>query len=147
MTFGESVTGACFKISFKCDSFFVGFKSKVGFSFSWFEFGCMRYFACVVFCKTDFKSPVLPIYCWSGCKRLRKIFSPGMSRKPSVALRAVEGILRTLRFTSLVFASKKIYGQQDGLAIRSFSEGWWSRWERPMFLFVAQICCNLPFLR
>ena len=24
---------------------------------------------------------------------------------------------------------------------------WWSWWERQMLLFVAQICCNLPFLR
>ena len=40
----------------------------------------------------------------------------------------MEGILRTLRFTPLIFASKKIYGLQTWRpAIRSFSEGWW-RW-------------------
>ena len=73
--------------------------------------------------RRDFKSDVLPIYRWSGCKRPRKIqvqyitFSPSTSRKPSVALRAMEGILRTLRFTPLIFAlqKKSTDSKPDGL--------------------------------
>ena len=38
----------------------------------------------------------------------------------------MEGILRTLRFTSLVFASKKNLRIAGWPAIRSFSEGWWA---------------------
>ena len=45
--------------------------------------------------------------------------------RPSVA-KALEGIFRQLRLRLRLFLqAKKIYGQQDKLAIRSFSERWW----------------------
>ena len=72
-------------------------------------------------------------YCVKWCKTLSVASVERLSQfaaaQPSAALRAMEGILRTLRCTPLVFAcAKKIYAWQPFRpAIRSFSEGWWSR--------------------
>jgi len=38
--------------------------------------------------------------------------------------------------------AKKIYGQQDRLAIRSFSEGWWSRWGLLRLEIQLKKCCK-----
>ena len=54
VTLGEGVAGTGFEISFKCDSFFFGLKSKIGFYFPRMELCCMWYFSGVMFGKAGF---------------------------------------------------------------------------------------------